>query len=706
MKNIWRYLTAFIIIFFMLSVFTANQANAEEDDYIKWLEVRSMLYQARQLEKGVSGKGIQWRHPYAKPQPDKACETAPAWFTAYPAATITRQGESIIQTLGSEKMWETFQEIGIQAMHPGPLKRAGGITGRKYTPTVDGGFDRISLNMDPLYGTDNQYIQMVKTAAKHSAVIIADVIPGHTGKGADFRLAEQNYRDYPGIYYIVEIKKEDWKILPDVAKGHDTVNLQVEAVEKLKKKGYIVGQLQRVIFYEPGVKDTNWSATGVIKGVDGKDRRWVYLHYFKTGQPTLNWLDPSFGADRLLAGDIIQSVNVFGVKFLRLDANGFLGVEIIPGKKKAWSEGHPLSVNACDMLAMMTRKLGGFTFQELNLSIGDIKWFSENGPDLSYDFITRPAFCHAMITGDAEFLRLCLHLMKEYEIKPISLIHAMQNHDEITYELVHFSIYADKKFKFHGKEMKGSDLRNLIIGQMKSKITGKKAPYNKLSGNGLCTTMVGLCSASLNIKDPYKMTPVEKEKVKNAHLLMVIYNAMQPGVFAISGWDLVGALPLHEDQIKEKVADGDYRWVNRGAYDLMGVNPGTKKSLTGLPCAQMLYGTLPDQLKDKNSFASKLKKLLAVRKKYKIHISEQIAVPTPKNTGVVIMIHKLPGNDDIEITAVNFGRKPADEKIKLDVLKKKSCVNLISGKSEGKAGNDGVFELKLRSLQGKVLLFR
>ncbi len=33
-------------------------------------------------------------------------------------------------------------------------------------------------------------------------------------------------------------------------------------------------------------------------------------------------------------------------------------------------------------------------------------------------------------------------------------------------------------------------------------------------------------------------------------------------------------------------------------------------------------------------------------------------------------------------------------------------LDLLSGKSEGKAGNDGVFELKLGSLQGKVLLFR
>ena len=40
------------------------------------------------------------------------------------------------------------------------------------------------------------------------------------------------------------------------------------------------------------------------------------------------------------------------------------------------------------------------------------------------------------------------------------------------------------------------------------------------------------------------MTPDEQAQVQRAHLLLAMYNALQPGVFALSGWDLVGALPL------------------------------------------------------------------------------------------------------------------------------------------------------------------
>ena len=155
------------------------------------------------------------------------------------------------------------------------------------------------------------------------------------------------------------------------------------------------------------MKETDWSATDVIVGVDGVARRWVYLHYFKEGQPSLNWLDPTFAAPQLIIGDALHSLDVLGARMLRLDANGFLGVERRPDGP-AWSEGHPLSVVGNQLIAGMVRKAGGFTFQELNLTVDDIAAMSHGGADLSYDFVTRPAYHHALVTGNTEFLRLML----------------------------------------------------------------------------------------------------------------------------------------------------------------------------------------------------------------------------------------------------------------------------------------------------------
>jgi hypothetical protein len=90
------------------------------------------------------------------------------------------------------------------------------------------------------------------------------------------------------------------------------------------------------------------------------------------------------------------------------------------------------------MIASMVRRDGGFTFQELNLAIDDIKNTAVRGADLSYDFVNRPAYHHALATADTEFLRLTLNLALQNGLQPISLVHALQNHDELTYELVHF----------------------------------------------------------------------------------------------------------------------------------------------------------------------------------------------------------------------------------------------------------------------------
>src|SRR5207249_8280236 len=100
----------------------------------------------------------------------------------------------------------------------------------------------------------------------------------------DCRLAERGYGDYPGLYHMVEIQSKDWGVLPPVPAGKDAVNLKPEAVDELKARGYIVGQLPRTIFYEKNIKETDWSATEAVAGVDGRKRRWVYLHYFKGGQ--------------------------------------------------------------------------------------------------------------------------------------------------------------------------------------------------------------------------------------------------------------------------------------------------------------------------------------------------------------------------------------------------------------------------------------
>jgi trehalose synthase len=664
-----------------------------------------MLADATIFSKQFSGQGSMWQNPFANPDPRAAIEKASVWFTAYPISMITKPGTSFLGTLGDPHLWEAFQQIGIDAVHTGPVKKAGGINGWDSTPSVDGHFDRISTHIDDAFGTEDEFRSMCEVAAAHGGTVIDDIVPGHTGKGPDFRLAEMKVEEYPGIYHMVEIPPEDWHLLPRVPRGQDSINLDYEAEDQLAKAGYIVGKLQRVIFQDPGVKDTNWSATAPVVGPDRVERRWVYLHYFKEGQPSINWLDPTLAGMRLVMGDALHSLGDLGSGALRLDANGFLGVEKSTEGAPAWSEGHPLSEAANQLIASMVRKVGGFTFQELNLTIDDIKATSELGADLSYDFVNRPAYHHAMATADTEFLRLTLNLSREAGVDPASLVHALQNHDEMTYELVHFAtLHAADVFDFRGRQLRGDELATTIRGDLIRALTGEAGPYNAtFTTNGIASTTATIVAASLGYTKINKLSPDQVESIKQAHLLLAMFNALQPGVFALSGWDLCGALTLERKQVAPLLSDGDTRWIHRSAYDLMDYRPDARESLSKMPRGTCLYGSLPAQLADESSFGSRLREILAVRERYQIATAVQLDVPAVSHKAMLVMIHQL--IDAEQVTVLNFGAEPISGTVRSDYLVPDSAlVDMFTDLEAGEVDDLGSFQISLGPHEGRSLL--
>jgi trehalose synthase len=685
----------------------AGAPAAADFAYVQWLEQHSMLHQAQALAQRFAGDSAQWQHPYGVPQPRAASAKASVWFTAYPASTIaSAPGASVLSTLADERLWKAFQAIGIQGIHTGPMKRSGGIKGRDYTPSVDGNFDRISFDIDPDFGTEDQYKGLVQTARAHGAVVIGDVIPGHTGKGADFLLAEQAYGDYPGLYHMVRIEPSDWGLLPPVPAGHDSVNLSPSIVDALQARHYIVGMLSSRIFYQPGIKDSDWSATDIVRGADGVSRRWVYLHYFKEGQPTLNWLDPTFAAQRLVIGDAVHELTVLGDGGVRLDANGLLGIERDPKSGPVWSEGHPLSGTSNQLIGDMVRKLGGFTFQELALAFDKVHEMSNAGADLSYDFVTRPAYEHALLTGDAEFLRLIFQLMRRYEIDPAGLIHALQNHDELTMGLSQFTgPHENDRYAFRGAEVTGKQLRAMVHEDMYGRLIGNNAPYNLKFGDGVASTTATIITATLGIKDISKLTSPDIERIKRVHLLLAFYNAFQPGVFALSGWDLVGALTVPAAAVGDRLADGDTRWINRGAYDLIGSNPKARTSAAGLPVTVALYGPLPKQLGKPDSFASKLAHMLKVRADLHLYAGRLVDAPTVRAKGLFVLVHQLPDSTDLEVTAINFGSTPINETVVIrDAPQNSKVTDALDPKTPASTLDaGGILRVSLAAYEGKAL---
>jgi trehalose synthase len=459
------------------------------------------------------------------------------------------------------------------------------------------------------------------------------------------------------------------------------------------------------IFYQPGIKDSDWSATDIVRGVDGVQRRWVYLHYFKQGQPTLNWLDPTFAAQRLVIGDAIHELSVLGDGMVRLDANGLLGIERDP-LQRVWSEGHPLANTSNQLIGDMVRKLGGFTFQELALAFDSVHDMSSGGADLSYDFVTRPAYEHALLTGDAQFLRLIFKLMRQYRIDSAGLIHALQNHDELTMGLAQFTgPHESDRYSFRSAEVTGKQLRTQVQEDMYGRLLAPNAPYNLKFGDGVASTTATIITATLGIKDITHLTAADVEKIKRLHLLLAFYNAFQPGVFALSGWDLVGALTLPAAAVKDQLADGDTRWINRGAYDLIGSNPKATRSAAGLPAAVALYGPLPKQLKRPDSFASQLARMLKARGELRLYAAQLADVPAVQAKGLLVLVHQLPESPDLEITAINFGSDPVDETVAIaGAAANSSAADVLDAKAPALAIKpDGSLRLSLKGFEGKAL---
>jgi len=367
-----------------------------------------------------------------------------------------------------------------------------------------------------------------------------------------------------------------------------------------------------------------------------------------------------------------------------------------------------LSDAANQLIASMVRKVGAFTFQELNLSIDDIKVTSEAGADLSYDFITRPAYHHALATGDTEFLRLTLREGQRLGVDPASLVHALQNHDELTYELVHFTdVHSSDMYPFRGTEVSGGQLADLIRLELIERLTGPAAPYNlQFTQNGIACTTTSIATAILGRNDLDTLTAHDIEQVRRMHLLLVMYNALQPGIFALSGWDLCGTLPLEASKIGHLMADGDTRWINRGAHDLMGVDPGASESVAGIPRGRSLYGAIPEQLDDGGSFAHGLRTILQMRARLGIATARQLDVPDVSHPGLLVMVHEL-ADGAVQATVLNFAAEAVAGMVRSEFfLPGSTVVDSSTDEQVGDVDNLHSFGIALNAFQGMSALVR
>jgi hypothetical protein len=131
-----------------------------------------------------------------------------------------------------------------------------------------------------------------------------------------------------------------------------------------------------------------------------------------------------------------------------------------------------------------------------------------------------------------------------------------------------------------------------------------------------------------------------------------------------------------------------------------------------LPRARTLYGSLPEQLKDPDSFASQLKRMLAARKKYHIAEGELLAVPDVTNSALCVLVMRLPDTSPLAVTALNYSQQPVQEQIALDkiealkglALAGRPVLDSVSGESAGEVDAQGSLTIELDGWSGKTLI--
>jgi len=118
-----------------------------------------------------------------------------------------------------------------------------------------------------------------------------------------------------------------------------------------------------------------------------------------------------------------------------------------------------------------------------------------------------------------------------------------------------------------------------------------------------------------------------------------------------------------------------------------------------------LYSSLPQQLKNSDSFASQLARLLKVRADLHLYAARLADVPSVQAKGLLVLVHELPENSGLEITAINFGDRAVDEAVPVrGAAPGSKVVDVLDPQAPAlDIATDGSLRLHLKAFEGKAL---
>jgi hypothetical protein len=135
----------------------------------------------------------------------------------------------------------------------------------------------------------------------------------------------------------------------------------------------------------------------------------------------------------------------------------------------------------------------------------------------------------------------------------------------------------------------------------------------------------------------------------------------------------------------------------------MDYRPDATESRSKMPRGTSLYGSLPAQLKDRNSFACRLRDILAVRKRYRIATASQVDVPPVSHKAMLVMVHQL--DDAEQVTVLNFSPELISGSVISEQLVPGSVlVDMFTDSEIGEVDDLHSFAITLGPHEGRALL--
>ncbi|MDR2825461.1 MAG: hypothetical protein LBV76_01535, partial [Deltaproteobacteria bacterium] len=261
----------------------AEGVSRADPGYLQYLEKNSMRRKAVDLSAIVSGSIYGWSVSASDQKADELLRDAAVWLHINPQTLMTQGNISPLAQFAGPLLWSGLNQAGISGLYLAPVWGAGELWARgAYTDNED----IVQYDFAPYVSNDDEYNALVKNSQELGRFMGGDIIPAATGIGPDFFLATRNYRDYSGVYCMLEVPKQYWSLLPaqnspgatvtpniEDAEFRQVAGLSAEQTAALARVGIIPEFLrQEKLVYMP---PSGWAATSEVRGVDGQLRRWV-----------------------------------------------------------------------------------------------------------------------------------------------------------------------------------------------------------------------------------------------------------------------------------------------------------------------------------------------------------------------------------------------------------------------------------------------